>query len=375
MPPPPPDPEDAAKLAGLHYVSDDRPGIRRRRSGRGFSYSTPSGERIADPEQLRWIRSLAVPPAWTDVWISPVRNGHILATGRDARGRKQYRYHPRWREVRDESKYTRLIEFGGLLPRIRERIDADLARPALSREKVLAAVVRLLEVTFLRVGNEEYARLNRSFGLTTLRNRHVRVEGSRIRFRFRGKSGKVNEVGLRDRRLAGVLRRLQELPGQELFEYVDGEGELQAISSGDVNAYLREITGQDITAKEFRTWAGTVLAYRALRGLVPASQTEAKRNVVATIRDVAAKLGNTPAVTRGSYVDPGVIEAYLGGELVAGRNAPSADGGRPLAGSQAAGRPEVAIAPPGSDPDEAAAVLEFLRGRVRAADGGQQTRL
>jgi DNA topoisomerase-1 len=344
----PPDPAEAARFAGLRYVSDTRPGIRRRRSGRGFTYRSPTGERITDPERLAWIRAIAVPPAWTDVWISPVRNGHILATGRDARGRKQYRYHPRWREVRDDTKYAHLIAFGELLPKIRGRVDADLARPGLSREKVLAAIVRLLELTFIRVGNEEYARLNRSFGLTTLRSRHVRVEGTQVRFRFRGKSGVVHEVDLRDRRLSGVIRRIQELPGQELFEYLDGEA-VQTVSSDDVNAYLRDAAEDDVTAKDFRTWAGTVLAFRELMALPAAdSEAEAKRAIVGAIRNVATRLGNTPAVCRRSYVHPGVLEAYAEGALAA-----TADSETPE---------RHGIDPP--TPAEEAALLALLRKRL-----------
>lgn len=331
-------------------MSDANPGVRRRRTGRAFSYTSPTGERITDPERLAWLRSLAIPPAWTDVWISPVTNGHILATGRDARGRKQYRYHPHWREVRDETKYTRMIAFGEMLPQIRQRIDADLARPALPRAKVLAAVVRLLELTFIRIGNEEYARLNKSFGLTTLRNRHVNVDGTRVLFKFRGKSGKAHEVGIRDRRLAALIRRVQGLPGQALFEYIDHDGGVQAVSSDDVNAYLREISGEDITAKDFRTWAGTVLTFRTLCSLDgAASDTEAKRNIVAAIRDVASRLGNTPAVCRRSYVHPGLIEAYLDGSL----------GERLVKRAETRGD-----APPGTHPDEEVAVLDLLRRRL-----------
>jgi DNA topoisomerase-1 len=304
---------------------------------------------------LAWIRSIAIPPAWTDVWISPVRNGHLLATGRDARGRKQYRYHPRWREIRDDTKYGHLLAFGQLLPRIRERVDADLGRPGLPREKVLAAIVRLLELTFIRVGNEEYARLNRSFGLTTLRARHVRVDGTRVRFRFRGKSGVPHEVGLRDRRLAALIRRIQELPGQELFEYPDGDT-VQRIDSDDVNAYLREAAGEDVTAKDFRTWAGTVLAFRALRDVPGAtSEAHARRVVAAAIRGVAERLGNTPAVCRKAYVHPGIVDAYLEGALRASAEDPAAVD---------------AMRPPTAD--EEAAVLELLRARVVAASASRE---
>jgi DNA topoisomerase I len=346
---PPDDGAKAASAAGLRYVSDADPGITRRRAGRWFSYRSPTGQQVTDPAHRQWIRALAVPPAWTEVWISPRPNGHLLATGRDARGRKQYRYHPRWTDVRDETKYQRLIEFGELLPVIRERVDADLAHPGLPRQKVIAVVVRLLELTLIRIGNAEYVRLNRSFGLTTLRNRHVIVDGTSIRFRFRGKSGKAHEVGIRDRRLASIIRRVQELPGQDLFEYIDPDGVIQTIESDDVNEYLRELSGTDFTAKDFRTWAGTVLAFEALWPLAPvASDTEAKKNVVAAIKTVARELGNTPAVCRKSYVHPGVIETYLEGALVERRDGPVSRGARRV----------------GIDPSGEAAVLELLRKRA-----------
>jgi DNA topoisomerase I len=266
---------------------------------------------VRDRETLARIRSLAVPPAWEDVWICPDPLGHLQATGRDARGRKQYRYHPRYRERRETAKYERLVAFANALPAIRRQVDRDLRRPGLPREKVLAAVVRLLELTLIRVGNDEYARLNRSFGLTTLRDRHASVRGSSIRFRFRGKSGRDHEVGLRDRRLAAVVRRCRDLPGQELFQYVGEDGEPVDVASDDVNDYLRSIVA-DVTAKDFRTWAGTVLAYRALRSLdEPATVGEAKANVVSAIRETADQLGNTSAVCRRSYVHPVVVEAYL----------------------------------------------------------------
>jgi DNA topoisomerase-1 len=310
------DPRAAAREAGLRYASDAGPGIRRRRRGPGFSYSDADGQVVRDRDTLARIRALAVPPAWTDVWICPWPNGHVQATGRDARGRKQHRYHARWRRARDESKFDRMIEFAAVLPTIRERADADLAQPGLPREKVVAAVVRLLELTLIRVGNDEYARLNRSFGLTTLRNRHARIAGSQVRFRFRGKSGQQHEVGLRDRGLARVVKRCQELPGQELFQYVDDGGQVCDVASDDVNAYLREASGGDFTAKDFRTWAGTVLAYRALLALDPAqSASDARRKVVEAVRETAGHLGNTPAVTRRSYVHPAVLEAYMDGRV------------------------------------------------------------
>jgi DNA topoisomerase-1 len=300
---------------GLRHSTDRRPGITRRRSGRGFSYRDADGNVVRDRETLARIRSLAIPPAWTDVWICPYSNGHLQATGRDAKGRKQYRYHPRFRRGRDAAKFERLVAFANALPAIRSRVDEDLARPGLPKEKVLAAVVRLLELTLIRVGNEEYARLNRSFGLTTLRDRHADVEGSSIRFRFRGKSGRQHEVGLRDRRLAAIVRKCRDLPGQELFQYVARDGEPIDVGSDDVNDYLRSIA-PDVTAKDFRTWAGTVLAFRALRALDrPATDGQAKKNVVAAIRETAELLGNTPAVCRQAYVHPVVVDAYLDDRL------------------------------------------------------------
>ncbi|MDQ3880056.1 MAG: DNA topoisomerase IB [Chloroflexota bacterium] len=306
----------AAREAGLRYIDDTRPGIRRRRAGRAFTYLDTDGRRIRDPQTLARIRALAIPPAWTAVWISPDPRSHIQATGRDARGRKQYRYHARWRAVRDEAKYGRMIEFAKALPAIRARTSHDLALPGLPREKVLAIVVQLLEKTLIRVGNEEYARENRSFGLTTLRTRHVDVEGSRVRFHFRGKGGKEHNVDVADRRLAGAIRRCQELPGQELFQYEDDDGQRRSVDSGDVNDYLREITGSDFTAKDFRTWAATRLAALALQTFEQvASDAEAKRNVVAAIESVSRQLGNTPAICRRCYVHPAVIDAYMDGSM------------------------------------------------------------
>lgn len=308
---------ESAKAAGLRYVTDTGPGIRRKRAGKGFSYLGVDGKSIRDPEVLRRIKALAIPPAWTDIWICPLSNGHIQATGRDVKGRKQYRYHPRWRKVRDETKYGRMIAFGEALPFLRERVDKDLALPGLPREKVLAAVLRLLETTLIRVGNEEYARKNRSFGLTTLRDRHVDISGSTIRFQFRGKSGKHHSVDINDRRLAKIVKRCQDIPGYELFQYIDEEGEPRTVDSSDVNEYLRTITGQDFTAKDFRTWAGTVLAARALREFEAFdSKTQAKKNVVRAIEAVAERLGNTQAICRKCYVHPAVIDAYLDGTLL-----------------------------------------------------------
>jgi DNA topoisomerase-1 len=317
----------ASESGRLRYYADAQAGITRRRAGRGFRYLTPDGRPVRDPHTLAWIKSLAVPPAWTDVWICPDPFGHLQATGRDARGRKQYRYHPLYRQRRERAKFDRLVEFGRALPRIRRRIKADLSQSGLPRSKVLAAVIRLLELTLIRVGNEEYARLNRSFGLTTLRGRHVRVEGPRLRFRFRGKSGSAVEVDLSDRRIARVVARCQELPGQELFQYVDDGDESHPIASEDVNDYLREVSGLDVTAKTFRTWAATVLACRALSRVEQDDRQQmARRQVVAAMRDVASRLGNTPAVVRQSYVHPAVLDAFLDGTL-------SGDGGSSPAAS------------------------------------------
>jgi DNA topoisomerase I len=311
------DPVESAREAGLRYVSDDRPGIRRVRRGKGFRYVGTDDKPVRDPDTLRRIRSLAIPPAWTDVWICPLATGHLQATGHDARGRKQYRYHPRWRAVRDETKYDRMIAFAQALPHIRARVEQDLAQSGLPRMKVLATVVRLLETTLIRVGNEEYARDNGSFGLTTLRNRHVNVEGQTLRFSFKGKSGVRHSIYVDDRRLARIVQRCQDLPGQELFQYLDDDGTPHDIDSADVNAYLQEIAGQEFTAKDFRTWAGTVLAARALQELETFdSQAQAKRNIVAAIESVAKRLGNTKAVCRKCYVHPGVINAYLDGSLL-----------------------------------------------------------
>ncbi|MHB8645508.1 MAG: DNA topoisomerase IB [Thermomicrobiales bacterium] len=316
LPTPPTDPVVSARAAGLRHVSDARPGIRRKRAGKGFSYRAPDGTLIRDTGTLRRIRSLAIPPAWTEVWICATPQGHIQATGRDAKGRKQYRYHPRWRDVRDETKYLRMIAFGEALPRIRERVHADLARHGLPREKVLATVVRLLETTFIRVGNEEYAKTNNSYGLTTMRNEHVAVSGGTVIFRFRGKSGIEHAIGLDDRRVARIVKRCKELPGAELFQYIDADGERQTIDSGDVNAYLDEITGDHFTAKDFRTWAGTLLAAMALQEFEAFDdEAQGKKNIVRAIERVAARLGNTPTVCRKCYVHPAVLDAYLEGTM------------------------------------------------------------
>lgn len=310
------DPEDSARAAGLRYVRDDESGIRRRKRGSGFSYRDPQGRTVTDPRHLERIRKLAIPPAWTDVWICSRANGHLQATGRDARGRKQYRYHPEWRHVRDETKFGRMIVFGEALPKIRRRIGRDLAHGGLPRDKVLAAVVRLLETTLIRIGNREYARQNHSYGLTTLRNRHVDVSGARLRFEFRGKSGKEHSVEIEDRRLARIVKQCRDLPGQKLFQYLDSEGVRQSVSSEDVNSYLHEITGEDFTAKDFRTWGGTVLALSALRQASGGeTEKEASSAVVEAVKRVAAELGNRPAICRKYYVHPAVIQAFLEGSL------------------------------------------------------------
>jgi len=307
----------AARLAGLRYVSDNAAGYRRMPQGDGFRYVDADGAAVRDETVLSRIRSLVIPPAWSDVWICAQPNGHLQATGRDARGRKQYRYHPRWRTVRDEAKYEHMANFATSLPSIRRAVDEALSLPGLPREKALATVVYLLEATLMRIGNEEYARENKSFGLTTLRNRHVRIAGSAVEFRFRGKSGVSHAVRVSDRRLARIIQRMRELPGQDLFQYVDEEGNTHAIGSADVNDYLRAISGEDFTAKDFRTWAGTVLAALALREAGHfESETEARRNVVRAIESVAEKLGNTPAVCRKCYVHPGVLDAYMCGVLL-----------------------------------------------------------
>lgn len=311
-----PDPIDSAREAGLRYVNDDEPGISRRGAGKGFYYIGPDERKITDSGTLRRIRSLAIPPAWTEVWICPFPNGHLQATGRDVRGRKQYRYHPRWGEIRDESKYERTIAFGMALPALRARIEKDLSRWGLPREKVIAAVVRLLELSLIRVGNDEYQKENRSFGLTTMRAHHANLKGSKLRFEFRGKGGKQHRVTLRSKRLARVIHQCQELPGQRLFKYLDGEGKRCSVDSEDVNAYIREATGANFSAKDFRTWAGTVLAAMALRELEQVtSEAQAKKNVLRAVESVAARLGNTASICRKCYIHPGVIDAYMEGAL------------------------------------------------------------
>ena len=309
------DGEAAAAAVALDYVSDRDGGITRRRRGSGFSYHDTDGRPITDVDTLERIRMLAIPPAWTEVWICPTASGHIQATGRDAKGRKQYIYHARWQTLRGETKYDRLIEIARLLPVLRRRIEADLKRPAPSKPRVLATVVRLLETTLIRIGNPEYAKANESYGLTTLRDEHVDVEGARVRFEFKGKSGKAWQLSIADRRMANAVRACQELPGQHLFQYVSG-GERYAVTSSDVNAYLREATGAELTAKDIRTWAGTVLMAAALvQADPPQSASHAKRVVSAAVKRVAAQLGNTPTVCRQSYVHPCVFEAYADGRL------------------------------------------------------------
>ena len=311
------DPVSSAKVAGLRYVTDQSPGIRRIGSGKIFRYIGSNGRLIRSPEILSRIRSLAIPPAWTEVWICPFEEGHLQAVGRDARRRKQYRYHSQWRIVRDTAKFERMADFGRVLPKIRARVKRDLARPGLARERVLATIVCLLEKTLIRVGNEEYTKQNSSFGLTTLRDHHVNIRGATLNFYFRGKSGKKHAISIENHHLANIVRSCRDLPGYELFQYVEKEnGQRRSIGSTDVNDYLRRITGDDFTAKDFRTWAGTVAAVQALCTCEPVtSQTKAKKNVLRAIEKVAEKLGNTTAVCKKSYIHPGVFDAYLAGKL------------------------------------------------------------
>jgi DNA topoisomerase I len=314
---PPDNPVESAKSAGLIYVSDASPGISRRQKGKGFVYFDEHGEIIRDTDTLLRIRSLVIPPAWENVWVCPSPRGHIQAVGRDARGRKQYRYHDKFRAVRDEAKYGRMLAFVRALPKIRRRAKADLKKRGMPKEKVLGAIVRLLETTLIRVGNEEYAHDNNSYGLTTIHNNHAKVRGSTIHFHFRGKSGVEHEIDLENPRLAKVIRKCQDLPGEELFAYIDDDGAAHDIKSDDVNGYLQEITGQDFTAKDFRTWAGTVLAARALQEFEQVdSQARRKKNVVRAVEAVAERLGNTKAVCRKCYIHPQIIESYLDGSLV-----------------------------------------------------------
>jgi DNA topoisomerase-1 len=306
----------AAKAVGLRYASDEQPGLRRKGVGKGFHYLDPDGKPVKDAKTLKRIRALAVPPAWTDVWICPFAEGHVQATGRDAKGRKQYRYHADFRAVREDGKYEHMLDFAATLPKIRDTVAKHMARRDLSRECVLATVVHLLETTLIRVGNGEYAKQNKSYGLTTLRDPHVKIAGSALRFQFLGKSGKTWRLQVNDRRVARIVRACQELPGQQLFQYLDAEDNRQGVTSSDVNAYLREITGRDITAKDFRTWAGTVLAAVALQASREIdSQAKAKRNLKAAIETVATRLGNTVTICRKCYIHPEIINGYLAGDL------------------------------------------------------------
>ncbi|BBR53550.1 MULTISPECIES: DNA topoisomerase IB [Pseudomonas] len=299
----------------LHYVDDSQPGLTRRRWRDRFHYFDTDGKRIRDAQTLARIAALAIPPAYTAVWICPDPQGHLQATGRDARGRKQYRYHAQWRELRDQHKYDRMLAFAQALPRLRRQLDSHLARPGLDREKVMALVVSLLDTTLIRIGNRQYLRENNSYGLTTLRNRHVQVQGSTVRFQFRGKRGVEHDVSLRDRRLARLIKRCLELPGQTLFQYLDEQGQRHAVGSSEVNQFLQQLTGADFTAKDYRTWAGSALALDLLRPLAWQPESEARRQVAAIVRQVATRLGNTPAVCRRCYIHPAVLEHYQLGRL------------------------------------------------------------
>jgi len=346
----------AAEAAGLTYVTDATPGITRKRVGTGFAYYAVDGSRISSRAERSRLAALAIPPAWTDVWICPDPGGHMQATARDAKGRKQYRYHPRFRALRDESKFGRMLTFSQALPKLREQIERDLALPGLPRRKLLATLVRLLDKTLIRVGNDEYTKANRSYGLTTLRQRHVEVRGYTLRFEFRGKSGIQHSLAITDRRLAQVVQQLQDLPGQQLFKYVDEDGKRQSVDSDDVNEYLRHVTRRDVTAKDFRTWSGTMIAARALRELGPATnQRQAQRNVNQALDEVAARLRNTRTVCRKYYVHPAVIEAYHRGLAVP--EPPSLSGRRSR--------------PSGSLRVEEIAVLQFLQ---EETDGDGQRR-
>ena len=307
----------SAEAAGLRYVSDAMPGIRRHRHGRGFTYIGPDGEVIRSREALRRFRSLVIPPAWTDVWICPHEDGHLQVTARDGRGRKQYRYHPQFRQQRDGTKFERMFELSDVLWKIRERVESDVTLPGLARNKIMATVVWLLETTLIRIGSDEYRKANKSFGLTTLRRRHVAVVGAEMRFEFKGKSGIQHAVSVTDKRIARIIQRCQELRGEELFQYLDDDGKRQEVDAEDVNAYLQEITGQEVTAKDFRTWAGTMLAAEALRAIGPAkSKREAEKNIVAAVDMTAKRLGNTRSVCRKYYIHPALIEAYLEGSML-----------------------------------------------------------
>lgn len=310
------DMELSAQLGKLRYINDDIPGFTRKRIGKSFSYIDTKGAVLKDEKHLARIKSLVIPPAWQDVWISPYANGHLQATGRDVKGRKQYRYHSQWRTVRDEVKYEHMIDFGLHLPLIRQKIDEDLSKPGLSKDKVLATIIYLLENTMIRIGNDEYVKTNKSFGLTTLRNRHVEINGSVVKFKFRGKSKIEHDISLQDARMARIIKRIMDIPGQELFQYIDSEGLRHPVSSNDVNDYLRQITGRDYTAKDFRTWSGTMHATMALKALEPFENiTQAKKNVVMAIEAASKKLGNTPSICKKCYIHPYIIESYMAGAL------------------------------------------------------------
>jgi DNA topoisomerase-1 len=342
---------ESAAAAGLRYVSDVMPGIRRKKSGRGFTYLRPDGSIISNGAELSRIRGLVIPPAWTEVWICTNPQGHIQVTARDDRGRKQYRYHPRYRAIRDETKFGRILEFSELLPTLRDRVEQDLQLAGLPRDKVLASIVRLLEKTLIRVGNEEYARENKSYGLATMRRRHVEVSGHTLRFDFRGKSGLMHSVAVTDRRVARIVQHCQELPGQELFQYLDDAGKRQTVDAGDINDYLKRASGRDITAKDFRTWSGTMLAAFELRTLGPASsEKEARSNIVKAIDRVARRLGNTREVCRKYYIHPVVLEAYLAGAVP------------PIPPQPADPKRE---RPSGALRKEELAVLEFIQSRLK----------
>lgn len=346
-----------AREAGLRYANDARPGIRREMRGKSFVYLSATGARVKDTDTLARIRRLAIPPAWENVWICPYANGHIQATGRDARGRKQYRYHADWRQRRDDNKFGRMIAFARALPRIRRRVQRDLSHRGIPREKALATVVRLLEATLIRVGNDEYARQNNSYGLTTMRNHHARVSGTEVRFNFRGKSGKRHEISVRDPQLARIVRHCQDMPGQDLFGYEDEQGEARDVGSQDVNAYLRDISGDDFTAKDFRTWAGTVLAAIALREFEAVTHAaQAKKNVLTAIEAVAKMLGNTPAVCRKCYVHPEILDSYLAGDTIA------------TIQQRVTGKIDRSLSR--LKPEEAA-VLILIQGRLRQKNGAQ----
>jgi DNA topoisomerase-1 len=302
-------------LPDLHYVDDSQPGFTRRLLRGKFAYFDTEGKRIRDPDEIKRINALAVPPAYTDVWICADPAGHLQATGRDARGRKQYRYHPRWRVLRDQNKYARLIQFGHALPKVRKQIEAQLSQPGMGREKVMATVVSLLDATLIRIGNSQYARENRSYGLTTLRNKHVEVHGGKILFEFRGKSGVEHRVSVNDRRLANVIKRCMELPGQNLFQYLDDDGVRHNVTSSDINAYLHSLTGAHFTAKDYRTWAASAMALATLRKLQWEPEADAKRHIVEMVKEVSRLLGNTPAICRKCYIHPAVLEGFLMGSL------------------------------------------------------------